>query len=144
MVSRRAPVSTSVRCRTRCTDGRSRAVSRPRAATTAGIAYDRDDWGAELAGTLVERKDRLPIAEPSQDPSAPPPTPLFPAPGYATLDFYAHWHPLERIELFGGVTNIGDRRYWNWSNVAGFAESSRIDLYSAPGRAVRVGLRATF
>ncbi len=109
-----------------------------------GIAYDRDDWGAELNGTFVERKDRLPIAEPSQDPSAPPPTPLFAAPGYATLDFYAHWHPLERIELFGGVTNIGDRRYWNWGNVTGFAESARIDLYSAPGRAVRVGLRATF
>ena len=114
------------------------------ARAVVGVAYDRDDWGAELTGTFVERKDRLPVAEPSQDPSAPPPTPLFAAPGYATLDAYAHWRPLERVELFGGITNIGYRRYWSWGSVAGFAQSARIDLYSAPGRAVRVGLRATF
>ena len=105
----------------------------------AGIAFDRATWGAEFASSVVERKDRLPQQDASQAPSS-----LFEAPGHATFDFYAHWKPVERIELFGALTNIGDRKYWNWGTVGGFAQSSTIDLYSAPGRAVRVGLRATF
>jgi len=109
-----------------------------------GIAYDRPGWGAELVGTAVARKDRLPPPAAGQDPSGPPPPALFAAPGYATLDLYAHWQPLPRLELFGAVTNLGDRRYWNWGAVSGFAASRTIDLYSAPGRAIRVGLRATF
>lgn len=114
------------------------------ARAVVGIAYDTARWGAQLAGTFVERKDRLPAPEISQDPTQPPPTPLFAAPGYSTVDFYAHWQALPQIELFGALTNIGNKRYWNWGNVGGFTQSSTIDLYSAPGRAVRVGLRATF
>jgi hemoglobin/transferrin/lactoferrin receptor protein len=114
------------------------------ARAVVGVAYDRESWGAELTSSFVERKHRLPQPGISQDPQAPPPTPLFEAPGYATFDFYAHWKPVERIELFGAVTNIGDRKYWNWGTVGGFTQTSTIDLYSAAGRAVRVGLRATF
>ncbi|GAA0711855.1 TonB-dependent hemoglobin/transferrin/lactoferrin family receptor [Dokdonella soli] len=110
----------------------------------AGLAFDRERWGAELVGSFVACKDRLPAPAVSQDPSAPPPTPLFKAPGYSTFDLYAHWQPLPKLEVFGALTNLGDRRYWNWGAVGGFAESRTVDLYSAPGRAVRVGVRATF
>lgn len=110
------------------------------ARAVVGIALDRGTWGAELASSFVERKDRLP----QQDVSQTTASPLFEALGHATFDVYAHWKPIERIELFGALTNIGDRKYWNWGSVGGFARTSTIDLYSAPGRAVRVGLRATF
>jgi hemoglobin/transferrin/lactoferrin receptor protein len=103
-----------------------------------GIAFDRERWGAELVGTFVERKDRLP--KPTED----APTVLFAAPGYATLDLYSHWKVHPRVELYAGLTNITDRKYWDWGIVGGFAESSTIDRYTAPGRAARVGLRATF
>lgn len=109
-----------------------------------GLAFDRPGWGVELIGTAVARKDRLPAPAASDNPSGPPPAALFAAPGYATIDLYAHWQPLPSVELFGALTNLGDRRYWNWGAVGGFAESRTIDLYSAPGRAIRVGVRATF
>jgi hemoglobin/transferrin/lactoferrin receptor protein len=114
------------------------------ARAVVGVAFDRERWGAELTGSFVARKDRLPMPGVSQDPSAPPPTPLFEAPGYSTFDFYAHWQAMPRLELYGALTNLGDRRYWNWGSVGGFVQSRSIDLYSAPGRAIRVGLRATF
>lgn len=119
-------------------------VSIDPARAIVGLAFDRERWGAELVGTLVERKDRLPVAEMSDDPGAPPPTPLFDAPGYSTVDFYAHWQALPKLEVFGALTNLGDRHYWNWGAVGGFAQRANIDLYSASGRAIRVGLRATF
>jgi hemoglobin/transferrin/lactoferrin receptor protein len=119
-------------------------VSVDPARAVVGLAFDRESWGAELVGSLVERKDRLPVAEISQDPSAPPPTPLFEAPGYSTVDLYAHWQPIPKLEVFAALTNIGDRRYWNWGEVGGFAQRSTLDLYSASGRAIRVGLRTTF
>lgn len=103
-----------------------------------GIAYDSADWGAELVGSFVERKRRLPATEEGQPP-------LFAAPGFATLDLYAHWQPHPRIELFGALTNLTDRRYWNWGMVRGFTSNpDTIDRYSAPGRAFSVGLRANF
>lgn len=100
-----------------------------------GLVYERERWGAELTTSAVARKDRLPVSSDA---------PLFEAPGYATVDLYTHWQALPRVELFGALTNLGDRRYWNWGAVGGFTQSSTIDRYSAPGRAVRVGLRATF
>lgn len=103
-----------------------------------GLAYERTDWSAELLGRFVERKNRLPT--PAEGEAAP-----FAAPGYATVDFYARWKPHERIELFGALTNLADRRYWNWGMVSAIPyNATTIDRYSEPGRALRVGLRATF
>ena len=109
-----------------------------------GLAYEGENWGAELITRMVGRKDRLPEPSTSIDPTQPPPTPLFEAPGHATIDFYAHWQAMPHLELFGALTNIGNRRYWDWGTVAGFSERANIDLYSAPGRAIRLGLRTTF
>ena len=119
-------------------------VSIDPATAVLGLAFEQERWGAELMGRLVARKDRLPLQAIPQDPSAPPPTPLFEAPGHAVFDLYAHWQASPQLELFGALTNLGDRRYWDWGAVAGFGQRANIDLYSAPGRAIRLGLRATF
>ena len=108
------------------------------ARAVVGLAYDRERWGAEIVASFVERKDRLPA------PTEANPTVLFAAPGFSTLDFYSHWQVHPRIELFGALTNLTDRRYWEWGMVGGFAQSATIDRYSAPGRAVRIGVRALF
>lgn len=113
-------------------------VSVDPARAVVGLAYDSERWGAELVASFVERKDRLPA------PAEENPIVLFAAPGYATLDVYSHWQVHPRIELFGALTNLTDRRHWEWGTVGGFAQSAAIDRYSAPGRAARVGLRATF
>jgi len=103
-----------------------------------GLAYDRETWGAELVGSFVERKDRLPAATEEN------PTMLFEAPGYTTLDFYSHWQVLPQLELYGALVNLTDRHYWNWGIVGGLPQSATIDRYSSPGRSIRVGARVTF
>jgi hemoglobin/transferrin/lactoferrin receptor protein len=103
-----------------------------------GLGYDRERWGAELVGSFVERKDRLPT------PTEQSPTPLFAPAGFASLDFYSHWQVHERVELFGALSNLTDRRYFDWGVVGGLPQSTTIDRYSAPGRAIRLGARVTF
>ncbi len=105
-----------------------------------GLAYDRERWGAELVGSFVDAQDRLPAGDPANG----IPEPFAPH-GYATLDLYTCWKPLERLELFAAATNLTDRKYWNWGMAGGLsASSSVLDRYTAPGRAGSIGLRATF
>jgi hemoglobin/transferrin/lactoferrin receptor protein len=105
-----------------------------------GLAYDREHWGAELLASFVARKDRLPSGDPAN--GVPDP---FVAPGYSTLDLYTRWSPGEHLELFASVTNLSDRSFWNWGYSEGLsASSATLDRYTAPGREVSVGLRATF
>jgi outer membrane receptor for ferrienterochelin and colicin len=49
------------------------------------------------------------------------------------LDVHSHWQVHPRVELFGAIANLADRRYWQWGMVGGFAQSATIDRYSAPG-----------
>ncbi|MFC5742535.1 TonB-dependent hemoglobin/transferrin/lactoferrin family receptor [Dyella tabacisoli] len=114
-----------------------------------GIAYDTERWGAELIGKGVRRKNRLDAPE------------LFRAPGYATLDMYAHWKPLSMLELSAGISNITDRRYWDWGGLHGGVlanvgsmngsgiddaqmRSAQIDRLSMPGRSFNFSARFTF
>ncbi|MBB3226291.1 hemoglobin/transferrin/lactoferrin receptor protein [Luteibacter sp. Sphag1AF] len=112
-----------------------------------GISYDARNWGVELIGKGVRRKDRL------DNPTA------FSAPGYATLDFYAHWTPLPALELSAGVSNIADRRYWDWGSLHGGVlanvatgggvddvqqASAQIQRLTMPGRSVSVSARYSF
>ncbi|MEO8010399.1 MAG: TonB-dependent hemoglobin/transferrin/lactoferrin family receptor, partial [Dokdonella sp.] len=108
--------------------------------TVVGLGYERATWGAELIGSIVERKDRLPAADAAGGVPEP-----FAAPGYSTLDLFTHWQPHERLELFAAVTNLTDRTYWNWGFASGLSASSpTLDRFSAPGRGASVGLRASF
>ncbi|SFW52437.1 TonB-dependent hemoglobin/transferrin/lactoferrin family receptor [Luteibacter sp. UNCMF366Tsu5.1] len=114
---------------------------------TLGVAYDAKSWGAELIGKGVQRKSRL------DDDAA------FRAPGYATFDLYAHWKPWEPLELMAGVTNIADRKYWDWGSLHGGvlanvatgggiddaqARNAQIERLTMPGRALVVSARYTF
>lgn len=103
-----------------------------------GIGYEAYDWGIELDATAVSRKQRLDNDD------------AFRAPGYATLDLYTHWSPLPSLKLWGGLTNIGNRRYWNWGSLHGGTlgstvdTSAVIDRYSSSGRALSVAAKWTF
>jgi hemoglobin/transferrin/lactoferrin receptor protein len=72
-----------------------------------GVSYDATQWGAELIGTGVRRHAAL------SDPSA------FRPAGYATFDLYAHYTPIENVELYAGISNLGNRKYWDWGNLNG-------------------------
>ena len=107
-----------------------------------GLAYARETWGVELFGTFTAAKHRLPAdaSSPGQNNSAT--TQLFHAPGWSTLDLYAHWQPSEHVQLHLGLNNLGDKRYWRWGDVRGVAYApTTIERYSAAGRAISVGIR---
>ncbi len=89
-----------------------------------GLAYDRDHWGAELAGTFADRKDRVSSAT------------LYRPEGYAVFDLLAHWRfPGTGVRLNVGVFNLGDKTYTDWADVPGVSSSSRtLDRYTRPGR----------
>jgi hemoglobin/transferrin/lactoferrin receptor protein len=112
-----------------------------------GISYDATTWGVELLGKGVRRKSRLDTSS------------IFRAPGYATLDLYAHWKPIESLELMGGFTNLADRKYWDWGSLHGGVltnvatgggiddaqvRNAQIERLTMPGRAVTVSARYTF
>lgn len=104
------------------------------AKTTLGLVYENlaGDQRFELVATAVAGKDRL------DDPTAT----LFRTPGYATLDAYWQWRPIERIQVDVGLFNLTDRRYWLWSGVGGLPAAAReIDLYSQPGRQYGASVR---
>lgn len=103
-----------------------------------GVAYETWNWGVELNATAVTRKQRLANDD------------AFRAPGYATFDLYGHWSPTNALDLYAGVTNLGNRRYWNWGTLHGGTLGSTVDTsavigrYSAPGRALSVAAKWTF
>lgn len=100
-----------------------------------GLAYEGTNWGAELIGNLVRKKSRL---APAASGTA------FAAPGYGVVDAYLHYEPLPQLTLYAGLSNIGDKRYWEWNSVRGLALSPNIDRYSAPGRAASTGFKLSF
>ncbi|NII74915.1 hemoglobin/transferrin/lactoferrin receptor protein [Dyella sp. SG562] len=112
-----------------------------------GIAYDANRWGAELIGTGVRRHSRL------GDPGA------FRPGGYATLDLYAHYSPLANVELYAGISNLADRKYWDWGSLNSGALGNLVtgngindagtggipaDRLSMPGRSFSVAARIAF
>lgn len=112
-----------------------------------GIGYDAERWGAELDGTGVRRHTRL------SDPSA------FRPAGYATLDLYAHYAPFAWLTLYAGVSNLADRKYWDWGSLNGGALGNLIsgngvndsglggvpaDRLSMPGRTFSAAAKIVF
>ncbi len=110
---------------------------------TLGLAFDREAWGAELAGRAVARRDRMPPS-PSAANGAPG-TPYFESPGHALLDLYAHWTFAPGARLDAGVFNLADRKVWQTGLVPLVAETSAVlDRYTAPGRNLAVSLSVDF
>jgi hemoglobin/transferrin/lactoferrin receptor protein len=105
---------------------------------TLGIAYDRDTWGVELAGTFAKRKDRLPPAVGAAAPFAPA--------GYGVLDLMAHWDFAPGAKLNVGVFNLGDRTYIDYSGITSTlaTNSTVIDRFTNPGRTVSASLAVSW
>jgi hemoglobin/transferrin/lactoferrin receptor protein len=102
------------------------SVPPARATLAAGFESDAGDWGTELRLTGVRAVDRA-----DQSTGA-----LFLPPGYASLDANAWWRLHERLRLNLSLSNLGDRRQWDWSSLRGLAANAPdIDFHTRPGRA---------
>jgi hemoglobin/transferrin/lactoferrin receptor protein len=68
--------------------------------------------------------------------------PLFASPGYGVLDLFWHYAPNSLLRVDVGISNLADRRHWQWSSVRGLAPEAReVDLATQSGRALMVSLR---
>lgn len=96
---------------------------------TLGVAYQRDSWGAELAGRFVQRKDRV------SDPS------YYQQGGYGVLDLYAHWEFTPGARFNVGIFNLADRKYSEAGDVPVVGDTSTtLDRYTSPGRNLSASL----
>ncbi len=96
-----------------------------------GLAFARDNWGAELAGSFAQRKRRVSDGA------------LYQPAGYGVLDLFAHWRfaPGARVNI--GIFNLSDKRYTDWADVPGvIATSATLDRYTRPGRSVSLSVAA--
>ena len=94
-----------------------------------GLAFAREHWGAELAGSFAGRKQRV-----SDDA-------LYQPAGYGVLDLLAHWRFAPGARVNVGVFNLGDKRYVDWADVPGVAAtSSTLDRYTHAGRSVSLSV----
>ena len=101
---------------------------------SVGVAYDRDAWGVELAGTFARRKDRLAAST------------SYPTAGYGVLDLLAHWQFAPGAKFNAGVFNLADRRYIDSSALAGTlaANSTVLDRFTHPGRTLSASLSVSW
>jgi len=101
------------------------------------VGYSSADarWGSDLL-VVYSASKRLADVTPATQ---------FRPPAATTLDLNAYWRVHKNAKLTAAVTNITDRKYWNWSDVQGLASTSTIlDAYSQPGRAYSLGLKVEF
>jgi hemoglobin/transferrin/lactoferrin receptor protein len=74
-----------------------------------------------------------------------PPATQFTVPSATTLDVSGQWRFSKAVRLNASINNLTNRKYWNWSEVAGVSSTSPvIDAYTQPGRYVKVSLVADF
>jgi len=109
------------------------SVSPPQAVLGLSWAAPGGRWDAHLTGTFTRRQDAVDHSGGER----------FETPGHAVFDLAAGFRPRERLELRLGVRNLGDRRYWRWSDVARLdAADPMLQLLSRPGRSVHFSARA--
>lgn len=104
----------------------------------AGVRYRTAVWEARLDVTHHAAKK-------ASDVDAATATAQFVTPSATTLDLSGQWRIRKDLRLNAGIYNLGNKKYWNWSDVRGVTSTSNVlDAYTQPGRSVRVSLVADF
>jgi len=88
-------------------------------------------WSSELAVRAVAPKERSAVDETQ-----------FATPAYEVFDLFATWEMSSRFSLTGGIWNLTNRTYWEWTDARGQTEgSATLDRFTAPGRNASIALR---
>ncbi|MFG6458713.1 TonB-dependent receptor [Roseateles sp. BYS96W] len=121
-----------------------------------GVGFDaaRKAWGLNLTGTFVHGKQAT--ATNRQSFSNNPgvgltdsTTQLYRVPGFGRFDLAGYWRVAPSLRLTAGLLNVTDKRYWSYASArslqpANARDRQQIELSTAPGRTVAVGLNAEF
>ena len=105
-----------------------------------GVRYTAADghWGSSLNITAVAGKNSA-ASVGGVEP--------FLTPGYGLVDLTGYVNLSKNLRLAGGVFNIFDKKYWQWSNVGQTgltANSPTLDRYTQPGINVAVNLQLIY
>jgi hemoglobin/transferrin/lactoferrin receptor protein len=120
-----------------------------------GAGYDAPmkAWGVNLTGTFVASKQAVATNRDAYNNSGPgladSTTTLFRVPGYAIFDLIGYWQISKNTRINAGIYNLGDKRYWDYSNARNLqpavARDRRdIELLTEPGRTAAVSLNVAF
>jgi len=123
----------------------------PRKAIVAlGWDAPQRQWGLGLTGVFVAGKQAVATNRNSfgNNPGTElndATTQLFRVPGYALFDVGAYWQINKSARLNFGITNLGDKRYWDYASARNLqpavARDRRdIELYTNPGRSFALSL----
>lgn len=106
---------------------------------TLKARYERGDWSGWAS---LQHSSRKKASDISSGGSTAAPF----APGaYQVVDLGGAYRINRTLSLSAAVTNLFDRKYWRWGDVSGVAANSTVlDSYTAPGRALQLSLRADF
>ena len=103
--------------------------------TILGLRYDAGNWELRSSLRHVQGKQSDRISSPS----------YYAPPSYTVLDLGASWKPIKDLTLTANINNLGDAKYWAWSDVRGQAANSPVlDTYTAPGRSLQIAARYDF
>jgi hemoglobin/transferrin/lactoferrin receptor protein len=109
-----------------------------------GLKYDSPAWMLRL--DLLHRVGKS--VDDLDSPLVPRSTTLqFTPPSATTLDLTGQWRVSSAVRFGFAVTNLTDKKFWNWSDVQGLASNGTpvvVDAYSQPGRSLAVSLVADF
>ncbi|MBB2486267.1 TonB-dependent hemoglobin/transferrin/lactoferrin family receptor [Mitsuaria sp. WAJ17] len=102
---------------------------------STALRWEHGDWDLQAAWQHVAAKKASRSSSASH----------FLPPAYDVIDVGLSYriHPTLRAAAL--ITNLGDRKYWRWSDVRGIAATSPVlDAHTAPGRQLQLSLRADF
>ena len=126
------------------------------AKAVVGVGFDaaRKAWGLNLTGTFVHGKratatNRQSFSNNPGTGLTDSTTQLYRVPGFGRFDLAGYWRLAPNLRLTAGVFNVTDKRYWSYASTrslqpANARDRQQIELASAPGRTVAVGLSADF
>lgn len=95
------------------------------------------DWQLAATHSAAKKASSLPADTASK----------YLSPSHTVWDLTGQVQLRKGVRLNMGLFNVGDKKYWNWSDVRGLTsntEVAAVDAYSQPGRNVRVSLVADF
>lgn len=97
-----------------------------------GVDYVQEKWGVGTKLRWAAKQKRV------SDDS------FFKTPGYGVWDIGAWYKPVKNVELGLNVYNLGNKKYWQHTDVAAMPASGVMDLYSMSGRNVAATVQIKF
>ncbi|PIF14046.1 TonB-dependent receptor domain-containing protein [Candidatus Pantoea floridensis] len=120
-----------------------------------GLAWDDKarGYGAALTATFVKGKQATATNRESYTNTGTPitdaTTDYMRVPGYGMVDATAYWQATKNVKLSGGIYNITDRKYWDYTSSRTLTSSNAqerndINLAVMPGRTFQLGVNVDF